>query len=191
MIKITAITLLSVLTSINLVFAQGGEEKPPTYSKWDLRTGLGSYYQGVGDMSGMQMEGEINYRFLPHFSAALSVGMGRAVGTDFFLLNSFTQGNLNVFYSPFGNHRRLDFRIGGGLSLTSVSETFIVSQVTTGTEVEQEYVIRNRNDWAYNAIVETTYTIQDRYLVGVKAFTQPANVIGQDSGVLAKIGLRF
>jgi hypothetical protein len=86
----------------------------------------------------------------------------------------YIQGNTNVFISPFRNTRVFDFRIGGGLSYYLVSD--ITAQSTScgpdGCFVD-EYVYERRREFGYNVITEVVFQLDEKFLLGLKLYTQP------------------
>ena len=83
------------------------------------------------------------------------------------------QANMNVFLSPFRNNRRNDFRVGSGLSFYKFNQPVI------------------RSAFGFNLIVEDSYSINDRFFIGVKAFMQPYFNRESSSGVLLKAGINL
>jgi hypothetical protein len=59
-----------------------------------------------------------------------------------------------------------------------------------GTLLYNEYQFENRNLIGMNIILEDTYSITERLILGLKVFTQP--YIGNiNSGILLKIGVKI
>ena len=105
---------------------------------------------------------------------------------------SFLQGNLNFFLAPFGNTSRNVFRVGTGLSyyrVTDVRKNTLVCGV--GQTAEEVISYETRDALGYNVIIENTYAITDRFLIGLKLFSQPYLNGDINSGVLIKGGLKL
>lgn len=137
-------------------------------------------------------ENELNYKFNQYFSTALSVNYGRS-NDGVFVTASYTQGNLNLFISPFKNTRTNDFRIGTGVSFYNVSDAYLQSAQygVNGELVNADYVFDVRSSFGYNIILENTYTIRNKFLIGLKLFTQPYFIGDINSGILIKAGLKI
>lgn len=158
----------------------------------DIRFGVGKTILGSGDMLTLAFENEINYRVNPYFTTALSVGYGRS-NLGVFETASYVQGNLNGFVSPFKNTRRNDFRIGGGLSWYNVSDyAWLGASYGPGGEIlEEEYEFDIRSSYGYSFILENTFALSDKYLLGLKLFTQPYFNGDINSGLFLKFGVKL
>lgn len=158
----------------------------------DIRLGVGSTILGTGDMTTIAFENELNYIISSYFTTALSVRYGRS-NKGVYETASYIQGNLNVFLSPFKNTGRNDFRVGTGLSFMNVSDARLLSASynARGEATEIEYGFSQRNSYGYTVILEDTYTIKSKYLLGLKIFTQPFFNGDINSGMLLKIGLKI
>lgn len=141
-------------------------------SNVDLRFGVGTSLLGTGDMQTLMFENEVNVK-LNRF-IALGGGIAYAKSDNgVFETASFTQLNTNVYFSPFKNEKRNDFRVGTGLSWYAVSDAHLQFLYYTPNSdvVREEYEFDNRNSFGFNVLLENTYTLSDRYLIGLKAFT--------------------
>ena len=157
--------------------------------KFDVRFGAGSTLLGSGDMITLSFENELNYRINQYFTGALSLVYGRS-NKGVWETASYVQGNLNIYVSPFRNNRRNDFRIGTGLSIYDVTDAY--EQSTTydnGIIVDVDHIIENRNSFGYSIIIEDSYRINEKFLIGLKLFTQPYTNGDINSGGFLKFGI--
>ncbi|WP_017733506.1 hypothetical protein [Nafulsella turpanensis] len=181
----TSFFLLFFLLSVQL-FAQE-VDKP-----FDLRFGLGTSLLGSGDILTITLENELNYKLTKYFTTGLSLNYGRS-NNGVYGTTSYIQGNLNVFISPFKNTRKNDFRIGTGVSLYNVSDTHLLYRWfdSSGELVEINYDVDVRKSYGYNIILEDTYSINSKLLLGLRLFTQPYLNGDINSGVLLKFGVKL
>jgi hypothetical protein len=158
--------------------------------KFDFRFGTGTSLLGTGDMRTIMFENEINYQFTKYCTFSCSVGNGWS-DSGVYESASFFQGNMNIFLSPFKNNRKNDFRIGTGLSYMNISDVYVEStEWIDGKGMVEGFTIERRNSFGFNFIIEDSYTISERFIIGIKIFTQP--YFGDiNSGVLFKIGLKI
>ncbi len=157
--------------------------------KVDVRLGAGLSLLGTGDMRTFNYENELNIKLNKYFSSSISINLGRS-NRGVFETSSFTQGNLNIFISPFKNTGRLDFRIGTGLTYYNISDAYISSQYWVNRVlINNSCKFDNRNSFGYNVVIESSFLITDRFLVGVKAFTQPYINGDINSGAMLKLGI--
>jgi hypothetical protein len=178
----TFIFILAAFLSLQAI----GQENT---NKLDLRLGTGVSLLGSGDMITFNFENELNVKINQYFSSSASINLGRSnYGVS--ETASFVQGNLNVFFSPLKNNKRFDFRVGTGLSYYNISVAYESSQYwENGVLVDTDYEFDNRNSLGFNIIIENSYLITDKFLVGLKLFTQPYNNGDINSGVMLKFGL--
>jgi len=180
--KILVIILLVIATQLN------AQEKQ---QKFDIRFGVGISLLGTGDMTTINFENEVNYKFNQYFSTSFSLNYGKSIA-GIYETSSYIQGNLNIFISPFKNSRRNDFRIGTGFSIMNVSDSYYFAQeCAVGIEQSSPYHYDKRNSSGFNIIIEDTYSVTDRFLIGLKLFTQPYTNGDINSGILLKCGLKF
>lgn len=174
--KQTTLKMKKLLLGIAILFSFNASAQKSA-PRFDFRFGAGVSLQGTGDMNNLMFENELNYLPNKYLAASLSVGFGRSyIGIS--QTSSFTQGNFNVYVSPLKNNRKNDFRLGTGIGYLDISD---VSQ----------NVFEERNSIGFNAIIENTYTVNTRFLIGLRLFTQPYDNGDINSGVLAKVGLRL
>ena len=156
----------------------------------DLRLGTGLTLLGSGDMVTFNVENELNYHLGKYFTLAPSFTMGRSnVGVS--ETASFAQGNFNLFLSPLGSHKRIDFRIGGGYSLYRVSDAYMSGMELVGDEYVDDYIFSNRTSSGFSIIIENSVQVTDRFLIGFKLYTQPYNNGDLNSGILMTMGLKI
>jgi len=160
-------------------------------SNLNFRFGSGLSLLGTGDMIALNVENEVNYSLSQTFTGAASLTYGYS-NFGVYKSASFLQGNLNFFLAPFGNTSRNVFRVGTGLSYYRVTDvqkyTLVCGVGQTAGEVTS---YETRDAFGYNAIIENTYAITDRFLIGLKLFTQPYMNGDINSGVLIKGGLKL
>lgn len=177
--------LLIILIIPFQLMAQQGE------SQTDFRFGSGLSFLGTGDMITLNVENEVNYTMSQIFTGSASLNYGHS-NFGVYKSASFLQGNLNFFLAPFGNISRNVFRIGTGLSyyrVTDVQKNTLVCGV--GQTAEEVTSYETRDALGYNVIIENTYAITDRFLIGLKFFTQPYLNGDINSGVLIKGGVKL
>ncbi len=165
-----------------------GQEK---VDKLDLRFGAGISLLGTGDMVTFNYENEINYKLNKYLTSSLSINLGRS-NYGVFETASFTQGNLNLYLSPFKNNKRFDFRIGTGLTYYGISDAYEqYVEYINGQLVDVDYTFEKRNSFGYNIVIENSYLLTDRFLIGIKLFSQPYFNGDINSGILLKLGLKI
>lgn len=159
---------------------------------FDVRFGVGRTILGTGDWRTITLENELNYSINSYFTTALSANYGRS-NRGIYGTASYIQGSLNIFLSPFKNTKRNDFRIGTGVSLLNVSNVRVLSSRSNakGEEIDIEYGFSERSSFGYNIVLEDTYTVKSKYLLGLKVFTQSFFSGDINSGVLLKIGAKI
>ena len=167
------------------ILANGQE----TNDKLDLRFGVGTSLLGTGDMLTIMFENELNYKLNDFFGLAGSVGYAKS-DNGVFHQSSFIQFNTNVYFSPFKNSGKNDFRLGTGVSWYAVSDVYQSSATyQNGQLIDSEYVFDQRQSVGFNAVIENTYSITEKYKLGIKLFTQPYQNGDMNSGALLKFGV--
>jgi len=157
----------------------------------DIRFGAGTSLLGTGDMQTIMFDNELNIRLSDYFSCSGSLAYAKS-DNGVFQQASFVQLNSNVYLSPFKNNGKNDFRLGAGLSWYEVSDVFESSvSFENGEPVSVEYRFDKRNSIGFNLIIENTYAITDKYLIGLKLFTQPYENGDINSGILLKFGVKI
>lgn len=180
----TFLLITLIVLSLHVI----GQEKKDNL---DFRLGAGYSLLGTGDMITFNYETEINYKLNQFFTSSLSINLGRS-NYGVFETASFTQGNLNFYLSPFKNNKRLDFRIGTGLTFYGISDAYEqYVEYINGQLVDVDYTFEKRNSFGYNIVIENSYLLTDRFLIGIKLFTQPYFNGDINSGLLLKFGLKI
>ena len=179
---------LLIITLILFSLPAKGQEKT---SKFDFRIGSGVSILGTGDMITLVYENELNYKLNNYLTSSISINLGRS-NYGVFETSSFTQGNLNIYLSPFKNNKRTDFRVGTGLTEYSVSDAYIYQQTfRNGKLIYTEYQIETRSTYGLNFVIERSSLITDKLLVGVKLYTQPYFNGDINTGILVKMGFKI
>ena len=105
---------------------------------------------------------------------------------------TFIQGNANMFFSPFTSLRKYDLRLGTGLTYYIIHENTIVAETyINGFLTERVYEAGTYNSLGFNVIIENNFNLSDRYLVGLKLFTQPYFNGDINTGAILKFGVKF
>lgn len=160
-------------------------------AKFDVKFGVGVSLLGNGDMTTLNFENEINFKISQYFSTSFTLNYGRS-NSGIFETSSYVQGNLNVFISPFKNNLKNDFKVGTGFSLMNISDSYYLQQECgVGIEESSPYHFDKRNSSGINIIIEDTYSIKEKYLIGLKLFSQSYFNEDVNSGILLKFGLKL
>ena len=163
------------------------QEKP---SRFDLRIGSGVSFMGSGDVYSVGFENEFNYKLNDYFTSSASIGYTLGI-LKYVSTRHSISGNLNMFLSPFKNVKKNDFRIGLGLSYMSQTDGETIVHWYEGTPYTYYEIERfMTKGFGMNIILENTYAIKDKYLVGFKLFTQLYE-FQNHSGAYLKFGIRF
>jgi len=180
---------LALIIIAVLIWTTGNAQE--TESRIDFRFGVGTSLLGTGDMQTIMFENEANIKWNRYFT--LGAGLGYAKSDDgVFEQASFIQLNTNVYISPFKNSRKNDFRVGTGLSWYSVSDVYQSSATyQNGQLIDSEYVFDKRSSIGFNIIIENTYSIGEKFLLGLKLFTQPYQNGDINSGIMLKFGIKI
>lgn len=180
-------TLLLVTTLLLSLTAKGQEKS----EKLDFRIGSGVSLLGSGDMTTFVYENELNYKLNNYLTSAVSINLGRS-NYGVYENSAFTQGNLNIFISPFKNNKKSDFRIGTGLSYYSVSDAYATSRsYENGQLVAVVYGIETRNSYGINVIIEKSSMITDKLFWGAKLYSQPYFNGDINTGLTFKLGYKI
>ncbi|SRR5690554_571681 len=163
------ISLFLILFTVMAVNAQMGEKDA------DIRVGLGvSQFKGEEGLL-LLSEYELNAKLSDYFTIAPSIILEHDANLDIESANFF-QANLNAFGSPSRNDRQNDFRMGGGLSFYRLSQ-------------RGDYATRSA--LGLNLMLENTYTFNDFFLIGIKAFIQPYFNRDIHYGAFLKVGINL
>lgn len=185
--KIKQLLILSILCFSTWIQIVAQDET----NKLDFRLGTGVSLLGSGDMITFNYENELNLKLNQFFTSSLSINLGKS-NQGVSELATFIQGNVNIFISPFKNFKRNDFRVGTGLTFYNISDAYVsFLQYENDVLVDRDYVLDHRQSLGWNLIIENTYLLSEKFLVGLKLFTQPYNNGDINTGVMLKIGIRL
>ncbi len=141
-------------------------------------------------MTTMNFENEISYRISQYFTASFTLNYGRS-NSGVYATSSYIQENMNIFVSPFKTNRINDFKTGTGFSIMNISDSYYFEQdCGVGTEQSSPCHFDKRNSSGVNIIIEDTYSIKEKYLIGLKLFTQPYFNGDVNTILLLKFGLK-
>ena len=155
--------------------------------RFDLRTGTGVYHTGALDMRGLMVENELNYTLNRKFTISAQFALGRS-NTGVGATSNFLQTNGTLFWSPFGNDGRHDFRLGAGVGYASIADAYTSrTEFLNNQIVDEDYTFRDRRESGANLVIEHTYALTPRLLLGGKAFVQTY----ANAGLLLKLGVRL
>ena len=165
-----------------------------TKSRVDARLGLGPAFLGTGDIRIYAFEGEVNYRLNQYFALGGSLGYAQSRQGTFrsnpYEETSYLQSNVNFYISPFTNQRKNDFRVGVGTSYYSVSDVILAGYGYKGGSVLQTDLIDDkRQSFGVNVILENSYSITERFILGLKVFQQHFQNGDINSGIMMKWGI--
>ena len=204
------------LTSIVLfflgIFLSFSQDK---ISKLDVRFGIGTsqwsdlYFPEISTIA-IAIENEINYKFSKYFaiSGSLNYSFGIPKRIEYGFEQSknlyeniagFFQISSIIFYSPFKNNKKNDFRVGVGPVWinANIYEHFEDYLCSTCIPVQSPIRtnIRKANTLAANFIIEDSYTIKEQFIVGLKLYYQPnlsgLNGFNENIGLTAKFGIKI
>ncbi|MCT4665493.1 MAG: hypothetical protein N4A45_09700 [Flavobacteriales bacterium] len=161
-------------------------------SQLDYQFGAGMSFLGSGDISTILFENEVNYKINQYFSSSIGINIAKRNGHHSVVTASFLQGNLNAFFSPFKNNNKYNFRFGGGCSLMDISyNTYGALKLQNGIVQGQHPKLINKTILGFNIIIENSYTIKEKYIIGFKLFTQPFYDGNINSGSILKMGIKI
>ena len=153
-----------------------------------LQFGLGSSFLGSGDIFTGVFEAELGYKLNPYLSTAF--GINSAFGYRNSELREYTtyqQGNTNIYFSPFRNDRKVDFKLGTGFSANYVLDR----RINYLSSFFPTYLNESRFSVGANMIIETTFALKNNFLLSLKGFIQPYANSDINSGILIKVGKVF
>jgi len=185
------LTFLLVLITLN-GFSQTKEKKAYN-QKFDFRFGTGITILGTGDYKCLTFENELNYKFSRYFASSAAFYMGRnftrSLNTNGSV--SFFEGNLNLFVSPFRNNRLNDFRIGAGLSIYNVSDTYLFNSYYCEWATCQQYSVDKYTVLGGQFILEDVIHLSPRFFIGAKVYLQLYEDFHINNGAMIKFGVSF
>lgn len=178
-----SLTILFLFALLSSIYNQN------TQTRADVRMGIGISYHGIFNLNPMILfENELNYFLNNKFSSSVNLNFAKG-GNNSGEAASFIQGNMNVFLSPFRNSRRNDFRIGIGLSYYSLSYSLFSD---AGNSYDQrDYENWNEKSIGLNVIMENTYSISSKSLIGIKFIRQWYANNYRHFAILLKYGFRI
>lgn len=152
---------------------------------YKLNSGCG--FLGDGDLPTLSLENEFAYNINHYFSTSLIFGIGRNLET-LHAHSDYLLGSLDAFISPFKNNKRNNFRIGGGYSFISISNTYVIVRYNDSGVKYNFYDYYANKQHAFNIIIEDEFKINSRFMVGLKAYT-----IGNmdQGGILSGLSVKF
>ncbi len=171
-------------------YSQSSVTSSSSSSSFDFNFGVGTSFIGAGDFVTLMFENEVGLNLNPYFATSLSLGYGKSNYGAFDAV-SFLQTNLNLFISPFKNVKRNNFRIGLGIAHYK-SDYYYRSSVWFINEevVDEEYIFKMENTFGTSIVLENTYLITSKMMLGVKLFSilhgGPTN-----SGVVLRVGMKL
>ena len=179
-----AIFLVSFVQPPLSVYSQSGDE---------VKLGVGVSFLGTGDVYVLKLEGEAIHRWNRHFSGSLAIGAGYGDSrwyenqeyTTLFVRNTTVHLDGNFFFSPLGNDRAYNFKIGTGPSLMYVRDQ---SYRSYPGWPQSEGSPEHRFSLGGSIIVEQEVRIRQQYTIGLKTMFQP--YLNGDGAVtmLVKVG---
>ncbi len=159
----------------------------------ELKLGVGVSFLGTGDVYVVKLEGEALRRWNRYFSGSLAIGAGYGDSRWYenpeyitlFLRSATVHLDGNFFFSPFGNDRAYDFKIGTGPSLMYVRDPFYRGYPGWP---QSEGSPEHRFSLGGSIIVEQEVRIRQQYTIGLKTMFQP--YLNGDGAVtvLVKVG---
>jgi hypothetical protein len=180
------LVLLTTLKFLGIICK--AQESP---SKLDVRFSFGTSLLGTGDIQIFMIENELNLRLSKYWTVSGGLGYAKTI-SDIFETGSFIQANTNIYISPFKNDGNNDFRLGTGLSWYTFSDIYQSSATyQNGQLIYQEYEFDNRKSIGVNVIIENTYLLSSKYMIGIKLFSQPYKNGDLNSGILLKFGAKI
>ena len=165
--------------------------------------GVGIYKFNIYQDCLYSFENEINLRINDYFSSSFSLNYGKSFSNkevDRIKKETNLNCNINFFISPFKNTKKNNFRIGTGVTYTNW--TRIYSSGTVFYHIQYEngefipvarfiYNLQEIKTIGLNFIIEDTYLIKDKFLIGFKAYNQFLKFDDDyiSIGLLLKIGV--
>ena len=134
-------------------------------------------------------ENEISVKMSKYFSSGLVVAYGRG-NNGTYKTSSFFQGNMNLYFVPFGNYRKNNLKLGTGISIINITNAIEVPGICTPPVTDNYF--KNLTAAGYNFILEDTHFISEKHFIGIKLFYQSyPNIKESGWGVFLKWGVRI
>lgn len=160
-------------------------------SRFIAKTSIDQALSGSGDMRLTRMENALEYRVNRYFTPSVSLAFAKS-DQGVYLTTSMIQTNANLYFSPFRNDRKNDFRIGVGVSGMRVSSFNEDAQFyENGQYVYSEYEFRQENAYGFNVMLEDNYQIAPHILVGFRLAYQLYNSGDQIIGGGINLGIQI
>jgi hypothetical protein len=184
--------ILTILFSVLIFngFSQNNSNPMPD-NKFDLMFGTGVTFLGTGDYLCLTFENELNYKLSSYFTTSAVFNMGKSLTGASDGSASFFEGNLNLFISPFRNNRLNNFRIGAGISVFNVNDTYLSSSYYCECMTCNEYIVDKHTTFGGSFILEDFFRIGRQFFIGAKVFLKPYVNGDINSGAMAKFGIRL
>ena len=179
-------TIALILVSVTL-FSQ--TKQNTGFSKFDLRTGTGISFLSSGDYMCINFENELNYKISNYFTTSATLDVGKNFTGDHSSA-MFIEGSLNLFISPCKNNGLNDFRVGSGISVFNISDTYLSSSYYYMGHYYNDYIFRNETAFGGAlVIVEDTFRLNNRFSLGIKAFLKAFFNGDMHHGAVLKFGV--
>lgn len=156
--------------------------------KFDYRIGFGRSITGTEDIWHTTFTNQLNYKITEYWASAVSIDFGISE-EHIRVRRNFLQGNVDMYFSPFKNSGKNDFRIGSGISGVRMANvikenwtTFEDTANTTNYRFGQIYTS------GLNFILKNTYKIRPKNLIALKVYTQSYFNDDINSGIQLKFG---
>ena len=161
----------------------------PVAKQWtntDIKFGIGRGFMGTRDNSMLTFETELTNKWHRLFSASASANYGLKL-SGLSENVSFFHTDLNLYYSPFGNHKTGNFKIGTGVSFLYVDDLWESGSYTdvTGMLI-REFSDEKRKAFGYSIIFEHEILIGRRLLLALRARYQEYSTDSQ-----VNLGVKF
>lgn len=157
--------------------------------KNDIRFGAGTTFVGKNSKV-PTFEVEANRKITPYFAVGASLAFGRRV-EDKYAQTSFEKVNLGVYFSPFKNNRKNDFRIGAGINYFDIGGFYATGMLFDPKQTE--YHSYKNSSFGFNFSLENTYTLNERLFIGAKVFAEPylKETVNTNYGAMLRLGVKF
>jgi hypothetical protein len=159
--------------------------------KWDVALGGGYAVVSTGDIRSITGNIDVNYRLSRKWALSGQTSFGTSTQPKREVDASFWQGAALAYFSPFGNTKKSDFRLGVGAGYYSIDHTFITSSMIIDGIEEIEYGNEVRGNMGYTLSIENRFSLNGRVLLGLGVYTN--QYLNEDavSGVKLNLGYAF
>lgn len=164
-----------LLLALNFLFYLNAQQK---MSRFDFKFGSGIGFMGDGDMLTLGFENDLNYKINNYLSAGILLNYGKSDhGVD--IHSDYLMGGVNIFFSPFKNNKKNNFKIGTGYSFFNNTNVY---EKSWDSIQGFEYTYDRRKTGGLNLIFEDEQIVYEKFLIGGKLFLNGsisgANMIG-------------